>query len=238
MNHPYTTCRCPVGFIWCAHKAALLLNLHAMVKFVDLFDDDITFENITAKFPQPVHELVKTPITVNAIYPMVTSNDQKKKNQWKKMRRNCKKRRQKAKRNQKIQQRHPPTSQEDEVLAQSLCETPAIIENTNEERHQQGDIYFEEMLDELDNDLGGEVTGNSAQLIDMRQSAIPGIHDTSITPIIEVVENTEDWILALKEGRDHSGADLKMVVAVDIFPQNVAMEHVLRLAYCPYFRFF
>ena len=76
------------------------------------------------------------------------------------------------------------------MLAQSLCETPAIIENTNEEGHQQGNIYFEEMLDELDNDLGGEVTGNSVQLIDMRQSAIPGIHDMYLDTFFSKATNT------------------------------------------------
>ena len=76
------------------------------------------------------------------------------------------------------------------------------------DQDQSNNINLEELLDELEIDL----LENASV---MSQSAIPGIQDTSITPIIQVVQKLEDWIVALKEGRDHKGDELKTVEVID-----------------------
>jgi len=202
LDHPLTTCGCPVGWIWCAHKSSLLLLCHAVRCFYIKADSHPSFINIAEKFPRPVHELTKTPIPVDAMYPASCSKDNVAKREWNKdkkrrRRKHGKKKRTASSRSTDMEGGHNP---DDEVLVEAAETTPDIIDAPPE---NADDALFSDLLREFEND------------VDMNQYAIPGIGDNSITPTLPVIEKIEDWVEALRSGRDHNGNKLKTVKAIN-----------------------
>ena len=86
---PMTKCGCPNGCIVCSHLGGQIAMLHCLVMYcsnhLETTGTEISFESLSARFPQPVHRVLENPITVKSIYPPANDKDKKAQKQWKKM---------------------------------------------------------------------------------------------------------------------------------------------------------
>jgi hypothetical protein len=160
LDNPYTTCSCPVGFIFCAHKGALLCLLQGVYEYRKK-DSSADFEKIVSIFPEPAHTAVSNLIPVTSVYLPTDSEENKERNSF-------------------LFERK---------LQQTEMTLESREDNDDDEQTAMRLESSEDDDDDDDNEYLG-LDGLEELIKEMESSAIPGVIDNSTTDIIPVIERT------------------------------------------------
>jgi hypothetical protein len=182
---PMTKCGCPNGCIVCSHLGGQIAMLHCLVKYCSNYLETnnmkISFEALSKRFPQPVHKVLKNPITVKSIYPPLQCDDQEAKQQWRKI-------------NKKINKERANSKSSTSTSIPTASSVSASLESESIDGNQNHKSNEHNELEEYAHEI-----------------AIEGIPDTSTTETIQVIEQLDGWVKALEDGRDCTGQEIKSV---------------------------
>ena len=196
--HPYTRCACPNGCIFCAHIGALILLLSALKEFDD------TFEEIRAKLPSPVNNLLIRPMISRYAFPSSNSKAKKDVNYY---RRSTEKngnrgKPKKGKRNNTRSKRNKTERQKKgSQLSEASSGDGTPSDTSNDITITKAAVENGITLDECHDDL--------------IEYAVEGVIAANDTPPLAVVAHVMNLVKDLKNGRDSRGVELKSIDGID-----------------------